>query len=340
MMLDTGHYWQSPYIDWTSEVPDGWDLFVVYMRESRVKARVAAVLELLSLLGPFHPVAPLSGPLADKKGVFWIALEPQFTQRSIQLFPRLGYSHAVDRAMLIEDMNAHIAETQQHARAITWHGKTYDLIRVYEEDKEFIRNRAPDMRTFLLESDNGEVRPVTGYRGNGSDLSRRGIPVSDARLLVNLVRPSAILASNSSEFLDPFAGAGGIVIEALDSGYTIFSVDIDKRLRYGLEQLGAKHYVADATQLPFDDGKFIAVATEPPYHRNAQTVVCKALAEIHRVLAPGGRLSMLVARRQAEYLLEASSACGLRLRLAAPINRKGTDVAVIAWEKSPIEDYN
>lgn len=225
--------------------------------------------------------------------------------------------------------------TQQHERTTLWRGKRYNLVRVFEEDDEFIRERAPDRRIFLLEDDGGGVRPVQGYRGSGAALSRRGLPVPDARLLVNLVSPRTLLVSKDIAFLDPFSGAGGIVIEALDIGYTVFSVDIDHRLRPGLEHFGARHHVTDATQLPFEDGMFIAIATEPPYHRDTRAMLSKALGEMYRVLTPGGRLAMLVAEWQVQYLLDVSKRYSLQLRLASSINRKGTKVVVLAWERSP-----
>lgn len=341
-MQETEHYWQNPYIHWHDEIPVDWSLFILYLRKSRVKARVPAILEALSLLGPFQPIALLGGPLGDKRGVFWIAVEPQFTRFAINLFPRLGYSDAVDLAVLAEQVeDVEVAALtrplglteQTHVRITSWRGKRYHLIRVFEEDGEFIRERAPDRRTFLLADAKGEVRPVKGYRGSGAALSRRGLPVSDARLLVNLVSPRTISVSKHITFIDPFSGAGGIVIEALESGYTVFSVDIDPRLRPGLEQFGARHHVNDATQLPFDDGMFIAMATEPPYHRDTCAMLSQALGEMYRVLAPGGRLSMLVAEWQVQHLLDVSTRYSFQLRLAAPINRKGTNVAVLAWER-------
>jgi SAM-dependent methyltransferase len=313
-MLDTAHYWQSPYIEWSTDIPDTWTLFVFYTRTARVKAKVPAVLEALSLLGPFDPLAPLSGPQADQKGVFWLAVDPQFAQPAEALFPRLGYSYAVDR--------------------VTWRGKRSDLLRVYEEDQESMRSQAPDMRTFWLQGADGEVRPVKGYRGSGSALTRRGLPVADARLLVNLVSPPHSPVSAAHAFLDPFGGIGGVVIEALASGYHVFSVDNDAALRPGLEMLGASHHVGDAAALPFDDQTFTAIAAEPPYHPSTQDMLIRAFGEMARVLVPGGRLAMLVAGHQVQHMLDTSSAYDLRLRLAAAIDRKGTDVAVLAWEKT------
>jgi tRNA G10 N-methylase Trm11 len=225
------------------------------------------------------------------------------------------------------------AEPADSPPLFTWHGKRCRLVRIYEEDQEFMRGRAPDMRTFWLQGADGEVRPVKGYRGSGSALTRRGLPVADARLLVNLVAPANVGVSPALSFLDPFGGAGGVVLEALASGYTVSSVDIDAALRPGLEGLGASHHVADAAELPFGDETFTAIATEPPYHPSTQGMLARAFGEMVRVLAPGGRLSLLVAASQVQHLLDTSGGYNLRLRLASAIDRKGTDVAVLAWEK-------
>jgi ubiquinone/menaquinone biosynthesis C-methylase UbiE len=64
-------------------------------------------------------------------------------------------------------------------------------------------------------------------------------------------------------------------------------------------------------------------------------MLSKALGEMYRVLTPGGRLSMLVAEWQVQYLLDLSKRYSFQLRLASSINRKGTKVVVLAWERSP-----
>jgi len=121
------------------------------------------------------------------------------------------------------------------------------LVRLYEEDAALLRDRAPDRRLFALQTGDGQQRLIRGYRGDGGALSRRALAVCDSRLLVNLVH-----ASEGATFLDPFAGIGGIVLEALDSGYRVMSSDLDPILRPGLEQLGSVHYVSDACHLPID----------------------------------------------------------------------------------------
>ena len=55
--------------------------------------------------------------------------------------------------------------------------------------------------------------------------------------------------------------------------------------------------------------------------------------ELQRVLIEGGRMSMLCASRQAETLQKKSASLGLVPTLDSPINRKGVDCTVLAWEK-------
>jgi SAM-dependent methyltransferase len=199
---------------------------------------------------------------------------------------------------------------------------------VYEEDAEAMRERAPDRRVFLFETSEGEVRAIRGYRGDSGLLSRRGLPVCDACLLANLVwsTPGAMI-------LDPFAGIGGIVVEALANGYLVVSTDLDPVLRHGLAYLGALHCVADASALPFASATFDAIATEPPYHEQAQETVLGSLREMHRVLKAGGRLALLCALSQADALRREAAASGFESYLDTPINRKGLDVVAFAWQK-------
>ncbi len=301
-------------------------LLIFSLREARRKALTAARTEALCLLRDLNPAAPDRGPFTERGGVFWIALPPDALDRAAARLPRLGYTRAVD---LPEDI-AHIAvRRNSRAERVRWRKREYQLTRLYGEDTQALRERAPDRRTFVFEDAEGDVRAVTGYRGDSGPLSRRGLPVHDARLLVNLVTcaPGAAL-------LDPFAGVGGIVLEAAASGYRVLSCDLDPALRHGLSALGARHSVANARALPFDSETVDAMPTEPPYDAQAETAVIESLAEMHRVLKPGGRLALMCAAWQAEGLRQKASTLSLRNFLDSPINRKGTDCAVLAWEKS------
>ena len=191
-----------------------------------------------------------------------------------------------------------------------------------------MREMAPDRRVFLHESSAGQVRRVRGYRGSEAPLTHRALPVADARLLVNLVheaRPGLLL--------DPFAGAGGIVLEALANRWKVVSADIDPSLRHGLADLGAHHLVADARALPLLDGGVQAAATEPPYDHATGRLVALALTELARVVRRDGRIAVLCAGWQAAQARAAAGELGLRSYLDVAIERKGTDVVALAWRR-------
>lgn len=300
-------------------------LLILHVRPGRRKAMACAVEEALRLLDDLEAVAPKGGPLSERGALFWITLPDRFLARAIPRFDRLGYTYAAD---LLEPVQGRTG-AKQASGVVRWHGETYRLARVYEEDAALLRNRAPDRRVFALEGQDGEDRLIRGYRGDGGTLSRRALAVCDARLIVNLVhaKPGAI-------FLDPFAGAGGVIIEAIVSGYQVLSGDQDPILRPGLERLGSDHYVADAGNLPFQSGSVDVIATEPPFDPEAEEAVRKAIWEMHRVLAEGGKLAVLCTAQGADGLRKEAEAVGFTKSFDSPLNRKGMDCVVLVWRKA------
>ncbi|MCS6910698.1 MAG: methyltransferase domain-containing protein [Anaerolineales bacterium] len=301
-------------------------LLICHLRPARRKARDVAVLEALCLLRDLQPVAPNSGPLAEQGGVFWIEIPGEHLEVALDRLPLLGYTIAVD---VLEEVGPW--RKKQRAEILRWRKRDYWPVRVYEEDAEAARESAPDRRTFVLESQ-GHVREVKGYRGDSGPLSRRGLPAYDARLLVNLVTPAH---GRHVTFLDPFAGVGGLLLEARAHGWVALSGDVDARLRFGLSACGSAHAVFDASRLPLADESLDAAATEPPYAEVATEAVSAAVHELARVLKPGARLALLVAAHQAGPLREAAAALPLRIFLDSPINRKGVECVALAWEKAP-----
>jgi len=200
------------------------------------------------------------------------------------------------------------------------------LERLYDEPDAQLRNSAPDRRTFFLECGDGVVRPILGYRGGRGSLEHRALPVVDARLLVNLV-----FRRTKGVFLDAFAGAGGIVIEARLAEWKVVSVDNDPSLRFGLSQLADNHIVGNAMMLPLADESVDAVASEPPYHQTYLEVVVKSIREMARVLRPGGRVALLVESSQADILNKVAQQVNLRTELNESIDRKGTSVSCLCW---------
>lgn len=298
-------------------------LWIVHLRAARRRAREAAVVEALRLLEELGATAPPGGPLSEQGGVFWIELPDGAADTARERLPRLGYTVAVDALV---PMGERVSARGERGAVVRWRGGAYRVERIHAEDADAAREAAPDRRVFLLPNETGAVRAVRGYRGDGGETSRRALPLCDCRLLVNLTLPAG-----SGWLLDPFAGAGGIVREGVAAGAKVASVDIDPILRHGLPALGAHHLVADAARLPFRSHTFDAVATEPPYHPEAQGVVTGGLREIARVLKPGGRVALLCAAAQAEPLRRAAASLGLCPFLDLAIDRKGLGVVALAW---------
>lgn len=161
---------------------------VFYLRPARKRAREVAVREALCLFRDLDATAPLGGPLSERGGVFWLSVPQERLPTEFSRLPRLGYTSAVD---LVQPAAGDRAAPRPLAasghRVVRWRHQLCRLVRVYEEDPEAHRALAPDRRAFLLETVGGKVRAVTGYRGNGTPLGRRGLPVCDARMLVNMV---------------------------------------------------------------------------------------------------------------------------------------------------------
>ena len=298
-------------------------LLVCHLRPARLRARTVAVAEICALLEDLGVAAERGGPLAEQRGVFWVSLPDAALVTARARLPRLGYTVAVDLLVPLAQADAGAPGSAQLVR---WHGRDCQLVRLYEEDEDALRERAVDRRVFLLDTPEG-VRPTRGYRGSSAPLSRRGLPVADARLLVNLAG-----GTGDGFLLEAFAGAGGVVIETLTAGWRCLSVDRDPRLRHGLAALSQRHLIADARRLPLAGQSVAAIATEPPYEPAADDAVCETLSELRRVLQRGGRLVLLCVERQAEPLRRRAAELGLQPFLDAPIDRKGLTVVVLGWQ--------
>jgi hypothetical protein len=292
-------------------------VLVFYLRAARGRAMAAAVAEALALLHDLGPSAPAGGPLSERGGVFWVELPAEHLGAATARLPRLGYSTAVDRLV-----------PAAGPPDVRWRRRGWRLLRLYEEDPAGHRELAPDRRPFLFEAGGGPARPVPGYRGGGGPLTRRGLPVADARLLVNLVAPAG-----PGRLLDPFAGVGGIALAAQAAGWAAVTADLDPALRHGLRGIGAGHLVADARALPLRAGSLDAAATEPPYVRGTGPLASAALAELHRLLRPGGAAAMLCAAWQAPGLRATAAGLGWRPTLDCPVDRKGLAVVALAWRR-------
>ncbi|MFX0091800.1 MAG: hypothetical protein ACFFBD_08555 [Candidatus Hodarchaeota archaeon] len=113
-----------------------------------------------------------------------------------------------------------------------------------------------------------------------------------------------------NQVFDPFVGAGGVALEALDMGMKVLCGEINPKMLYGarvnVEQFFKKESIKrfkrillDATAIPLQTETIQAIVTDPPYGINAslggkqiENLLEKAIHESYRVLKLGGRLIM------------------------------------------------
>jgi tRNA (guanine10-N2)-dimethyltransferase len=132
-----------------------------------------------------------------------------------------------------------------------------------------------------------------------------------ARSLVNLSQ-----AMPGERLLDPFAGTGGILVEACLIGIKGIGIDVQKRLirgaRANIACLDCSLMTGDAKRLPLKDESIDAAVLDTPYGRSAliearskENLLDESLAELHRVLKPGRRM-VIVSDRTIEARVSAA----------------------------------
>ncbi|MEA5036990.1 Ubiquinone/menaquinone biosynthesis C-methyltransferase UbiE [bioreactor metagenome] len=114
-----------------------------------------------------------------------------------------------------------------------------------------------------------------------------------ARTMVNLTH-----VEPGQRLCDPFCGTGGMLLECDMMGIDAVGSDYDPEMLNGCRQnLPNGAYIrADATNMPYPDGIFDAIATDLPYGQSTtigaesiDTLYTESLKEIRRVLKSGGR---------------------------------------------------
>jgi SAM-dependent methyltransferase len=114
-----------------------------------------------------------------------------------------------------------------------------------------------------------------------------------ARLLAKWVPQQKIERILKTDAFDEATGATGLHPQLASVARTVVSIDISlETLRQARSRQAALRAVgADACRLPFDDGAFGLVFSNSTLdHMDSLDDVAMALAELHRVLRPGGQL--------------------------------------------------
>jgi len=132
-----------------------------------------------------------------------------------------------------------------------------------------------------------------------------------ARALVNIVQ-----ARPGERLLDPFAGTGGILVEACLIGIRGLGVDVQRSLICGasanITGLNCNLVLGDAKRLPLHDATIEATVLDIPYGRSAvirakskDELLKESLAELNRVLKPNKRMAIVADRPIDDYLKDA-----------------------------------
>ena len=138
-----------------------------------------------------------------------------------------------------------------------------------------------------------------GFASNAIDYERTrpGYPVAAAAHLQAVLglQPGVTVA-------DVAAGTGKLTRELVGSGATVIAVEPVAGMRAVLERVvpGATALAGTAEALPIDDGAVDAIVVAQAFHWFDGPA---AVAEFHRVLAPGGRFALVWNRRRVDQPL-------------------------------------
>lgn len=259
-------------------------LFILRLQKRKYHDRELAKAELRSLFHDLNPILPNVGPLKIEKGILWLEINEKHFDEIVKRSPRLGYFREI--LILEENENGNIK----------FQSKNFVEKIIYSQNDEELKNRSADKREFLIETNKG-LKKVRGFRGDGSESGPKALPIIEAKLLVNLA-----FVKDGQRFLDPFAGIGGIILEAKDLGFEIYSSDISEKVAKGLEEFGSKHFVADAKKLPFEDNFFDSIATEFPFSKSTHEEIPLWFAEMQRVTKENAPIVIMCTLKQANIL--------------------------------------
>lgn len=248
----------------------------------------------------------------------FVHVPPHAEDALVALMPRLGYTEALTR--IVREFGAGVKMEHREARKIDrWLVGEYrrgdDRVvhtLVWRANDEARLERSPHARPFKMRID-GEVEETLSRR------QRRRLSCCDAMVMLNLAR-----VDEQALTVDPFAGIGGIVMEARRMGLRMLCGDIARRLAPGLREVSrGLAAIWDATALPLPEDCADAVITEPPYDEGAYQDVLAAMPEIARILKPGARVVLLIDEEMAEAVLEAAETTGLRTAEQYTAHRAG-----------------
>jgi len=311
------------------------------IRNSRIKVKQTAVLEMIFSQYEKKILFILNGPLGDIKGIisFFCPKENLLSLKE-NLFS-IGYCdkfYLLDFDDTCKQTDFTVCKNQTNLVSINplvWKGRKFSIDYFFIQDNKVYEEQSPHNREFKILDSGGEEKTVIGYRGDGSETGRRSLPVEDARCIVNLSMPW-----KNKKFIDPFAGAGGIIFafkyiasQAEFAKGSITSIDIDPVLKPGLNFLSDVHYTMDAKDAAFAENSFDSIITETPFSNKAVNDINTAISKILKSLTVDGILVIMCKTDQTERIYESLFKSDVYLIFNQMIDRKGIDVEISVWCK-------
>jgi hypothetical protein len=316
-----------------------YDIIVCKIKNSRLKAKQIAILEIIFAQIDNEILMIKNGPLGDIKGIIsFLCPKKNLNLFKDRLFG-IGYCYKF-YLLDFEGEAKKIPAGLVINSPLIWKGRKFSILDFYSQNSKIYEEQSPHKREFKTGHD-GEIKTITGYRGNGSELGRRALPVEDARCMVNLSIPP-----KNKKLLDPFAGAGGIIYQfkyIVPDG-TMTSIDIDPILKPGLETYGSAHYVMNVADASFPKNSFDSVITETPFSEKAVDDIIAAFDKINTWLSDDGVLVIMCEKNQCSNIYNSLAEMNLYLLFNHEIDRKGMEVEISIWWKNKnlldgIEDF-
>jgi hypothetical protein len=271
-----------------------------------------------------------NGPLGDIKGIISIFCKKNNLASFKDRLFGIGYCY---KYYLLDFENTAI-ENHTDLRSINplvWKGKEFSIINFYIQDNNIYEEQSPHNREFKIMGNAGDIKTIFGYRGDGSELGRRSLPVEDARCMVNLSFPH-----KNKKMLDPFAGAGGIIFEfkyIVPDGI-MTSIDIDPVLKPGLEFYGSAHFVMNSIDASFPKNNFNSIITEVPFSEKAIDDIMLVLKKINACVSDDGVFVIMCKKYQSSDIYRVMRELDNHFLFSHEIDRKGTSVEISIWWKN------
>lgn len=291
-------------------------IIIAEIRKSRIKSKDLAILEILSVFEKNSIQYILNGPMSDISGRISFLIDND-DETYIDLFKHIGYCHKYWKCVFLNKSS--------ESNSYTWKKRKFILKEIYCDNVTEFRNQSADKRPFELLHKDGTISVVNGYRGDGSLTGQRALSVEDCRLLSNIT-----CYKETHNFLDPFAGAGGIIYQITQNypEINVYSIDISPDVSYGLQAYGSIHHIGNAADY-VAQCKFDAISTEVPFSDTETLNICQTFINIHQSLNPNCKIAVMCALSQTPFIMEALIQSEYKVAPPIRLNRKGTSVDII-----------